>query len=121
MLRHDDDATIERSTSASISAIPVLMADTRKPLGKSNAAVRIIHSDCTYSTDGHSSPPRNAATAIKARVCTNSFLPAGRRSTNTLSRKCSLRSIASTDPSIATHKNEIDTISSIHTIGAENT
>ena len=76
-----------------------------------------MNSDCTYATDGHSRKPRNAATIVSANVWTNARFGPDNISTNTLRRKCSLRSIASTAPNIATHRKDRETISSIQITG----
>ena len=110
-----------RRTSANIRAMPTPMADTRKPFGRFKSGVRIIHSDLTYSTDGCSKNNKKLAITSSAKVLTKLCNRSGSLSTNTLSRKCSLRSTASTEPSMATHKNAIDATSSIQLMGAENT
>ena len=116
-----DVATAWRNTSASISARLMPMAETRKPLGRSSAGVRIAHSDLTYSSDGCSKKSKKLATTSNAKVCTKRPSRSGSISTNRFRRKCSLRSTASTAPSMATHKNAIDATSSIQITGFENT
>ena len=106
-----------RSTRASISAMPIPIADTRKPLGKFKSGVRIIHSDLTYSTDGCSKNSKKLAMTSRANVLTKLRKRSGSISTKTLSRRCSLRSTANTEPNIATHKNAIDATSSIQLTG----
>ena len=116
-----DVAYAWRSTRASINARLMPMAETRKPFGKSSAGVRITHSDLTYSIDGCSMKSKKLATTSSANVCTKRPSRLGIISTNRFSRRCSLRSTASTEPNIATHKKAMDATSSIQITGFENT
>ena len=110
-------AQMWRSTSANINAMPTPMADTRKPFGRFKSGVRIIHSDLTYSADGCNKNSKKLAITSSANVFTKLCNLSGNISTNTLSRRCSLRSTASTLPNMATHKNAIDATSSIQLTG----
>ena len=59
--------------------------------------------------------------ATKASACTKLRNFSGIICKNNVRRRCSLRCIAMAEPSMANHKNEIDTTSSIQIIGNENT
>jgi hypothetical protein len=56
-----------------------------------------------------------------ARVWTKDRILPGNIPRKSVSLRCSLRSMAMAEPSMASHRNEIDATSSIHTMGMENT
>ena len=66
-------------------------------------------------------PIRKAETATSAKAWTSPCRRGDIRSTNIVSRRCSLRCIASTAPSIATQMKANDTASSIQVIGLPKT
>jgi hypothetical protein len=87
----------------------------------SSAGVRTNDSSITYSTAGGSMTIRNVATARSAKVWTKPRIRGGMRPRNSVSLRCSFRSIAMADPSMASQRNENDATSSIQTTGSEKT
>jgi hypothetical protein len=79
------------------------------------------HSSCAYSMAGVTRASRNATIVTSATACTKPRRRSGIICKNSVKRKCSLRYMAIAEPSMASHKNEIETTSSIQTIGSENT
>ena len=60
---------------------------------------------------------RKTATSISANVLTKARARSGMSCRTIVSRRCSARSIASAAPSIASHRNAIEAISSAQMIG----
>ncbi|MNR13265.1 hypothetical protein D3C85_1296600 [compost metagenome] len=101
----------------SIKLRPTAMADTRKALGISRAAVVMIHSSLTYSQAGVNSNPMKVITITAPRVSMKARFSTGNRAMNEVRRMCSPRRIATTEPSIASHRNSSEASSSPQTMG----
>jgi hypothetical protein len=100
-----------------MAKMPKAMAATRKLLGMFRAGVVTYHSSITYSTAGSSMTSRNVAVRRRASVWTKARALLGNIPMNRVSLRCSFRSIAMADPSMASQRKEIDAASSIQTTG----
>ena len=107
--------TAYAATMSSMMTMPNNIAATRKLLGISSAGVRMTHSSRTYTKAGFSNATRNASMATSAKPRTYSRGFSGTRLTKSVSRKCSLRCIASAAPIMTTHTKAIEAASSIQT------
>ncbi len=105
----------------SIAIRPNAMAATRKLPGISSAGMLTSHSASTYSSAGRTSTARNAATASSPKAWTAPCTRGDIICRKTVRRRCSLRCTAMQAPSMASHRKAMETTSSIHTTGSENT
>ncbi len=100
--------------------MPNGIAATRKLLGMPSAGVVMNHSSIVYSTACGSSASSTAATTTRPKASMKLRRRSEKRLTNRVSRRCSLRSSAIAEPSIATQMKLIEQTSSIQMTGKLN-
>ena len=115
--RRVDVFTACATMKLSMAKMPNAMAATRKLLGMLRAAEVTYHSSSTYSTAGCSMTSRNVAVRTRPRVWMKPWILRGNIPRNSVSLRCSFRSMAMAAPSMASQRNEIEAASSIQTTG----
>ena len=102
---------------ASISSTPTGIAPARTMFDSPSAGVSMKYSSAAYSAASGSSTARNTAGTTSASTSAYSAARGERWLTTAVSRMCCMRCSATTEPSMASHRNRIEASSSLHTKG----